>query len=91
MNKGEFNMTEHQLPIEEINGQNILTGIITHMLFTLDNQTPGDEGTDYKPLYCGLFNGITAIIREAATYEQVVAFLKQLQCEAEDAYIKSGG
>jgi hypothetical protein len=76
---------------EEANVHNSLTGIISGALFALDKQTPNDEGTNYKPLYYGLFNGITDIVRNAATYEQTIAALKQLQCMAEEAYIGQDG
>jgi hypothetical protein len=80
-------MAEYILPTEDAVAQNIVTSLVSRALFVLDKQTPGDEDTDYKPLYYGLFNGITTILENAQTYEQAVAALKQLQCEAEDAYI----
>lgn len=81
-------MTEYVLPTEEAIAQNIITGLVSRALFALDQQTQSDEGTDYKPLYYGLFNGITSIVRNADTYEQTIAALKHLQCFAEDAYIE---
>ena len=81
-------MAEYILPTEETITKNILSLIISQALFMLDKNTPSDKGTNYKPLYYGLFNGITAILEHAATYEQTVAALKQLQCEAENAYIE---
>lgn len=48
------------------------------------------EDADYKPLYYGLFNGITTVIKTADNYEQAIAALKQLQSDAEDAYIEQG-
>ena len=80
-------MSNYAFPKEEAVAHNVLTGIISHTLFVLDKQTPDDKATNYKPLYYGLFNGITTIIRDATTYEQAMDALKQLQCEAEDAYI----
>ena len=83
-------MTEYVLPTEEAVAHNIMTGIISNALFVLDKKTSSDEGIDYKPLYYGVFNGITDIIRGAATYEQAIVALKQLQIAAEDAYINQG-
>jgi hypothetical protein len=83
-------MTEYTLPTEEAIANNIATGLISGALFMLDKQTPSDEETDYKPLYYGMFNGVTTILRTATTYEQTIAALKQLQCEAENCYIEMG-
>jgi len=82
------------LPTEEEIKEDVITnaivGLISQALFTLDRETAGDEGTDYKPLYYGLFNGISLILENTATYEQTVTALKYLQCKAEDAYIEQG-
>lgn len=83
-------MAEYTLPTEEAVAQNIMTGAISRALFALDKQTPYDGGIDYKSLYHILFNGITNIMRNTTTYEQAITALKQLQCEAEDAYIEQG-
>ena len=80
-------MTEYTMPTEEAIANNAATGLISGALFLLDKQTPRDEGIDYKTLYYGMFNGVTSILRNAVTYEQTIAALKQLQCEAEDFYI----
>ena len=60
-------MTEDTLPIEEAVANNMATGLISGELFLLDKNTPSDDGVDYKPLYYGLFNGITTILRNATT------------------------
>ncbi|MCL1807612.1 MAG: hypothetical protein FWG31_07930 [Oscillospiraceae bacterium] len=73
--------------MEEAAAQNALNGLITQTLFMLDQQTGKDQNTNYKPLYYGLFNGISAIIEKARTLEQAVAMLKQLQSEAEERYV----
>jgi hypothetical protein len=83
-------MTEYTLSSEEAIAQNTLTGIITDAFLALDKGTPNDEGTNYKSLYYGLFNGITAIIGHTATFEQATDALRQLQRMAEDAYIRQG-
>jgi hypothetical protein len=87
-------MTEKSIPQESISKEEIVRNIalnrlITQALFTLDGKTGGDEGVNYKPLYYGLFNGISAIIENALTYEQTIEALKQLQLKAEDFYIES--
>ena len=81
---------EYILSTEETIAQNTLTGIISRALFMLDAQTVGDEGTNYKPLYYGLFNGITSIVRNTTTYGDTIAALNQLQSMAENAYIEQG-
>lgn len=73
---------------EEANTQKVMTHLITNALFTLNKKAPGDDGTNYKPLYYGLYNGIFTIIENAHTYEEVITALKQLQSKAEDAYIE---
>jgi hypothetical protein len=83
-------MTEYVLPTEDAIAHNIMTGIISSALFVLDKKTPSDVGVDYKHLYYGIFNGLTTILRNATTYEQAMDAIKQLQCEAEDAYIEQG-
>ena len=80
-------MIAEDIPIDVAVSNNVLTGRIARTLFALDHATPSDEGADYKPLYYGLFNGISLILENTNTYDQTVAALKQLQCEAEDAYI----
>ena len=88
-------MTENKLPQEnmpreqegEIVRNFLLNGLVSNALFALDAQTPGDRGTDYKPLYYGLFNGISLIMENTHTYEDTIEALKQLQCKAEDYYI----
>lgn len=83
-------MAEYIIPSEETITQNIENFLISHAIFELDKQTPSDEGTNYKPLYYGIFNGVTSIIENAATYQQAIAALKQLQSMAENAYIEQG-
>ncbi|MCL2342868.1 MAG: hypothetical protein FWC62_03090 [Firmicutes bacterium] len=67
--------------------EEVLAGLISKAFFAIDRETPSDEGTDYKSLYYGLFNGISLVLEHTSTYEQTVAALKYLQCKAEDAYI----
>jgi hypothetical protein len=69
---------------------NALTALISEALFMLDKETPGDSGVNYKPLYLGIFNGISLILENTATYEQTIAALKHLQCKAENAFIEQG-
>ena len=78
------------LPLEETIIQSIVAGIVSQSLFAIEQQTPSDEGIDYKTLYYGLFRGITSIARNTTTYEQTIAALNQLQSVAEDAYIEQG-
>ena len=67
---------------------NEIARLVTQALFVMDAQTSGDKNTNYKPLYFGLFNGITSVIQETNTYGQAISALKQLQCAAEDACIR---
>ena len=83
-----MNVAEYTLPTEEAIAHNILNGLVSRSLFMLDMKTESDTNTNYKPLYYGLFNCVTTILRNATTYEQTVAALKLLQCEAEDAFIE---
>lgn len=87
--KGDLPNEEKLLDItgEEAAELNAQTKLITHLLFALDEQTQSDEGTDYKPLYYGLFNGISLIIENTTTFEHTIAALKHLQELAEEAYI----
>ena len=73
--------------IDANNPHNIVMGNISRTLFELDAQTASDEGINYKPLYYGMFNGITDIVRNTTTYEQTIAALNHLQGMAEEAYI----
>ena len=77
--------------IKKVIDEDVLNGVIPRLIseaiFTLDRETPSDEGTNYKPLYYGLFNGISLILENTGTYDQIVGALKYLQCKAEDAYI----
>ena len=84
-------MIAENVPMEDAIRQNILTGLITGALFAIDRETPSDANTNYKPLYYGLFNGISLIIENTDSQEQTIAALKQLQCQAEDAYIGQEG
>ena len=76
--------------INDTDPRNIATALISNAILAMENQTPSDEGINYKPLYYGLFNGITDIIREADTYEEAVNALKQLQCAAEEFFAALG-
>lgn len=81
-------MTEYVTPSEEAIALNSMTEQISRALFVLDLTAQSDEGTNYKPLYYGMFNGVTSILRNAKTYEETMGALKQLQCLAEDFYIE---
>lgn len=74
----------------EASAHNLLNGSVLEALFRLDQNTPRDERINFKPLYFGLFNGITQIIDNVTTIDQAIAALKYLQCAAEDAYINQG-
>lgn len=76
--------------VDETILSNTLTEIISQALFTLDEETPSDAGTDYKPLYYGLFNGISLILENTTTYAQTIAALKHLQRNAEEAFVSQG-
>jgi hypothetical protein len=76
-------MDEKNIPMDEA-----AENLVSQVLFILDKETPGDDDTDYKPLYYGLFNGISLILENTDSYDQTVAALKHLQWRAEDAYIK---
>jgi hypothetical protein len=81
-------IAEHNEDIgEDVLLNNLITGSIAHALFALDQETQSDEGTNYKKLYYGMFNGVTEILRNTTTYKQTVAALRHLQCLAEDAFI----
>ena len=81
---------DYIFPSEETIKQNIMDTFINRTFFALDSQTSSDEETDYKPLYYGLFNGITSIVKNAATYDEAIAALKQLQSMAEDNFVEQG-
>jgi hypothetical protein len=87
-------MSEHTEDNDISIGEAILSNAITEVILkafnALDKETPSDTEIDYKPLYYGLFNGISAILENTTTYEQTVAALKYLQCKAEEAYIEQG-
>lgn len=72
-----------------INANNTLIEAISKAILSIDFETPSDEGENYKPLYYGIYNGISLILehKKIYTYDQVIAALKHLQCLAEDAYI----
>jgi len=83
-------MTEYILPPEGEIEDSIINSLIVHAFFVVDKHTPSDEGADYKSLYCGLYRGITYILRNTTTYEQIIDSLKQLQIMADDAYTEQG-
>ena len=60
---------------------------IAESIFALDAKTASDAGENYKQSYYGLFNGISAIIENTHTHEQVIKALKHLQCLAEEFHI----
>jgi hypothetical protein len=80
---------KNEIVITAENEKVALTGHILQALFRLDGETQSDDGMNYKPLYFGLYNGISEIINNAFSYEQVIESLKHLQCKAEDFYIQS--
>ncbi|MCL2842488.1 MAG: hypothetical protein FWE28_03340 [Oscillospiraceae bacterium] len=63
---------------------------IAQSIFALDANTATDETEDYKLSYYRLFNGISAIIENAHTYDQTIAALKHLQYLAEEFHIDRG-
>jgi len=82
---GEVNMDNAS--IEEVILSNNMTEAILRAFLTIDFETASDYGANYKPLYYGIFNGISQILENVSTYGEIVAALKHLQCIAEDAYI----
>jgi len=66
---------------------NDLAKLVSDILFVIDAETSGDDGIDYRHLYLGLFNGISLVIENAKSYQEVIDALKELQCKAEDYYI----
>jgi hypothetical protein len=83
-------MAEYTTPTERDIEKGIKDSLALQALLALDKQTQNDEGIDYKPLYRGMYKGVTGIIQNTNTYEQTIAALKILQCLAEDAYINQG-
>ena len=83
-------MNEHieHITINEEAIRNIQNFKMSKILSALDQNTPSDDSINYKPLYYGMFQGITAIIKNTRTYEETIDALKQLQNEAENAYIE---
>jgi hypothetical protein len=80
------NVAEYLLD-DEATLNNLINSSIVHALSALDQETPSDAGTNYKPFYYGLFNSISLILENTHTYTQMAAALRYLQCQAEDAFI----
>jgi hypothetical protein len=72
----------------DADGREAVSDTAHWLFFVLDQETPRDDDTDYKPLYYGLYNGISLIIDNTHAYNQTIAALKELQWRAEDAYIR---
>ena len=83
--KGDTLMDSSNTPIP--NERTALRELISQALSTLAQETQSDDDTNYKPLYYGLFNGISLIIENVETLDQTIASLKYLQQMAENAYI----
>ncbi len=75
-------------PPDEAVLSNSITALIVQTLSAIDQGTVSDDETNYKPLYYGLFNGISLILENVHTYIEVVTALKFLQCKAENLYIE---
>jgi len=82
-------MSDKFKPLEDA-ADNALTERISQALFAIDRETPSDDEADYKPLYYGIFNGISLVIENTHTYEQTIEALKELQRKAEDYYLSQG-
>ena len=93
------NLSDQEVTLEEAVANNIVNGSIARVLFTLAEQTPSDEGVDYKLPYLCLFNGIKDVIdmlykkHRGSTlapevYLSTIYVLKQLQADAEEIFLR---
>lgn len=65
-----------------------LTAEILKAFDFLDKSTPSDWDVDYKPLYYGLFNGISAILKSDTINYQARLALEMLQCKMEEVFMQ---
>jgi hypothetical protein len=65
-----------------------LTAEIMKAFAALDKNTPSDEDVNYKPLYYGLFNGISVILKSKTINYQAKLALEMLQCKTEEYFMQ---
>ncbi len=74
--------------VEDAPMDKALTAEILKAFAALDENTPSDWDVDYKPLYYGLFNGISVILKSNTINYQAKLALEMLQCKTEEFFMR---